>query len=266
MQGGSKTTQEDQVKQSEFRGARYLGSWRVRGLIAAALLALVPAALFASHQYNDVPDSNFFHGDIDAITRAGLTSGCGAPNPGGFCPDSNITRQAEAAFLHRGLSRVALSSGFLGDGDILPSDDFPFDTQVGMVEIEVGGTTAKDPAAHQYVKVDAVVNVAAIAGTLPFPVQFYLAEEVGVDTVAATSSLMIAAIDNGPSIPASVTVSWVFSAAPGEHTYSLYAYTIEDPVDSDLPTALMQSLTMTATTHTFGTLPVGILNAKPLPR
>ena len=78
------------------------------GLIAALVVA-VPIAL-ASHDFTDVPDSNPFHGDIAAIKRAGITSGktCVPPGtPPTYCPQEGITREAMAAFIHRGFGRVA---------------------------------------------------------------------------------------------------------------------------------------------------------------
>jgi hypothetical protein len=67
-------------------------------VVITAALAL-PLGVFASHQWNDVPDSNTFHGDIDAITDAGVTTtGCGGGN---FCPDANVTRGQMAAFMNR---------------------------------------------------------------------------------------------------------------------------------------------------------------------
>ena len=72
-----------------------------RGIIVAAIvgaLVAAPVAVIASHQYTDVPDLHPFHGDIDAITDVGLTTGCGGGN---FCPNDNITRGEMAAFLNR---------------------------------------------------------------------------------------------------------------------------------------------------------------------
>ena len=72
-----------------------------RALAALALvLALValPIGAWASHQYGDVPDANPFHGDITAVTNAGITSGCGGGN---YCPDRNVTRAEMAAFMNR---------------------------------------------------------------------------------------------------------------------------------------------------------------------
>lgn len=114
-----------------------------RALAALAMVvALVafPLGALATHQYGDVPDSNPFHGDITAITNAGITSGCGGGN---YCPDRNVTRAEMAAFMNRlgalasnktpvvnaakldgwsseDLNRVAYnSSASLADGDLV---------------------------------------------------------------------------------------------------------------------------------------------------
>jgi hypothetical protein len=46
----------------------------------------------------DVPQANFFHGDIEKIFRNGITTGCGGGN---YCPDSPVTRAQMAVFLLR---------------------------------------------------------------------------------------------------------------------------------------------------------------------
>jgi len=75
-----------------------------RGRKAAAvifmtvLLALPAGIVLASHQFSDVPDSNIFHADIDAVADAGVTTGCAA---GKYCPNDNVTRGQMAAFMNR---------------------------------------------------------------------------------------------------------------------------------------------------------------------
>lgn len=67
--------------------------------IAIALILLAaPAIVVASHQFSDVPASNQFHGDIDALADAGVTAGCGG---GKYCPKDNVTREQMAAFMNR---------------------------------------------------------------------------------------------------------------------------------------------------------------------
>jgi hypothetical protein len=72
---------------------------RVAILLATVALALsVPLAVFASHQFTDVPNSNLFHADIDALVDSGVTFGC-APNR--YCPNAFVTRGQMAAFMNR---------------------------------------------------------------------------------------------------------------------------------------------------------------------
>jgi S-layer homology domain len=54
--------------------------------------------VLASHQFSDVPNSNIFHGDVDALVDAGVTAGCGG---GKYCPNQAVTRGQMAAFMNR---------------------------------------------------------------------------------------------------------------------------------------------------------------------
>ena len=69
-------------------------------LLAIALTAAVafPLGVVASHQFTDVPNTNSFHADIDALADAGVTTGCAA---GKYCPKDFVTREQMAAFLNR---------------------------------------------------------------------------------------------------------------------------------------------------------------------
>jgi hypothetical protein len=74
---------------------------RLLVLLSAALLGAAvafPLGVIASHQFTDVPTSNSFHADIDALADAGVTSGCAA---GKYCPKDFVTREQMAAFLNR---------------------------------------------------------------------------------------------------------------------------------------------------------------------
>lgn len=75
---------------------------RRRAMAALAVLGLslgIPLGMaIASHQFADVPNSNQFHNDIDAIADAGVTFGCGGGN---YCPTDFVTREQMAAFMNR---------------------------------------------------------------------------------------------------------------------------------------------------------------------
>ena len=92
---------------NQVRRRWYKRSSRIIPILFVVSLAIAVPVAWAS--FIDVPPSNPFYNDINAIQGAGITQGCGGGN---FCPTDNIQRQAEAAFLHRGLGRVGAGGGF----------------------------------------------------------------------------------------------------------------------------------------------------------
>lgn len=68
-------------------------------LVVGALL--IPLGVFASHQFNDVPDSHTFHNAIDWMKDNNITVGCNPPANTRYCPDDNVTRGQMAAFMKR---------------------------------------------------------------------------------------------------------------------------------------------------------------------
>ena len=134
------------MDEDRVRGvARLFGAGKRRALalvaIGAALAVGVPLA-WAS--FSDVPPSNPFYADINAIQGAGITGGCGGGN---FCPTDNITRQAEAAFAHRGMPRVGF--GF-SNGVTVPSGG----VELGNLTITIPGV----PGQTQFVMGTATVD------------------------------------------------------------------------------------------------------------
>jgi hypothetical protein len=128
-------------------------SGRGRKIIAALILVValaIPAGVLASHQFGDVPNSNPFHGDISAIALAGITTGCGGGN---FCPTGVLTRQQEAAFIHRASGRVG--------GDDAFALSVPPATDVAVAALTIttglpGGTVA---GANGFLKIDGTVTL-----------------------------------------------------------------------------------------------------------
>ena len=70
----------------------------VISLVVGALL--VPVAVFASHQFNDVPDSHIFHTGISWMRDNNITVGCNAAGTN-YCPEDNVTRGEMATFMKR---------------------------------------------------------------------------------------------------------------------------------------------------------------------
>src|SRR5438067_13082066 len=75
--------------------------WVVAAIVGPALTGVETCALPI---FNDVPPSDPFYNDVNAIQGAGITQGCGGGN---FCPSDPITREAEAAFALGRASRRA---------------------------------------------------------------------------------------------------------------------------------------------------------------
>ncbi len=68
-------------------------------LVTGALL--LPTAVIASHQFNDVPDSHLFHTGISWMKDNNITVGCNPPANTNYCPDDNVTRGQMATFMKR---------------------------------------------------------------------------------------------------------------------------------------------------------------------
>ena len=69
-------------------------------LATAAFTLGIPlgAAIGGSSGFSDVPTSNAFYADIEALASSGVTTGCGG---GKFCPKDTVTREQMAAFMNR---------------------------------------------------------------------------------------------------------------------------------------------------------------------
>ena len=250
----------------EFRWPRMLQSRLQRfGVVAlVTLFALgVPSAL-AVHDFTDVPDDHPFHAEISALKGSGITGGktCVPPGtPPTFCPNEPVVRQGMAAFLHRGLSRVAHSNVIL-DPTIPFSATEATDTLVGDVTINVGGAGA---GVNQFVEIEGQVtlgdNMTDGGGTIapPYVVTIYLAE--GDHTLPENRSPRFLQMIRNVDLPNdTVPISWVRAAAPGPHTYKLYAWA---GLDADGAQALAERLALTVTTHAFGSTGGSTLNTTP---
>jgi hypothetical protein len=157
--------------------SRHEGRWlRRRRLILlggiGAVVALAIAVPVAWATFGDVPPSNPFYADINAIQGAGITAGCGGGN---FCPTDPITRQAEAAFVHRGLPRVGLDLESQGE-PVLGGTP----TDLSVLTVNVGGVAGQT----QFVKLDAAVSTYISSTTgCPCVTQYYITQD-GVGRVS----------------------------------------------------------------------------------
>ncbi len=111
---------------------RLHGRQRLAVVLAAAIATIgLPAAAVANHLFSDVPIGHTFHAEIANLHAARITTGC---TPTTYCPDASVTRGQMAAFMTRGLSRIAGSSL---DTATLTSDT----TTIGAVTVKAGTVT-----------------------------------------------------------------------------------------------------------------------------
>jgi hypothetical protein len=107
-------------------------SMALMGIVTAFLLA-VPTAVWASHQFTDVPDSHIFHTGISWMKDNNITVGCNPPSNTKFCPDDNVTRGQMATFMKRLADNQVVDAGKL-DGQ----DSVAYTTQIDGVSCESG--------------------------------------------------------------------------------------------------------------------------------
>jgi len=169
---------------------------RSRILLVAFVASLAVAVPVAWATFIDVPPDNPFYADINALQGAGITAGCGGGN---FCPTDNITRQAEAAFVHRTAPRVAFaqkSSVALG----------PY-ADLGVLTISVPGL----PGNTQFVYLTGSVTTHTCSGP-PCTAPYYINREgfgrVGFfhyNTNATTGDLVTGAVTAVAAVPSGTT-------------------------------------------------------------
>jgi hypothetical protein len=106
------------------------------GKVAVAVLVTtavaVPASVWAVTSFTDVPTSHPFYKEIKAVAEAGIAQGFG---DGGYHPSANVTRQAMAAFLERGVGRAVSNNG---TGYVYPDQS----AQIAAVSMDAGAAGA----------------------------------------------------------------------------------------------------------------------------
>jgi hypothetical protein len=102
-----------------------------------ALLALPIANVMASHYFDDVPTSAFYHNSVTALANADITSGCSSTN---YCPNSAVTRGQMAVFLDRVANLrgehdpVVDALSVLGQATIFGPETFAIPAAAGLTE------------------------------------------------------------------------------------------------------------------------------------
>lgn len=255
-----------------MRDMRTLGAMAAAIVVTSVLSA--GGAVWASHQFPDVPDAGF-HDQIGAIVDAGCASGF---NDGTFGPRDSTTRGQFAYWTDNCGSRLVEASS---DAD-LPITDTPI--QLLDVDVEVNGAT---PGATQFVRVDAVmtfeceenlslsgdrsggigdITLAGIgmAANECF-VEFGILEQGDAGGPELIHSHLVRIVGSSPAegavqptggagpspATATVTASKVFEVAPGTHTFEFSA-----AAATSNTIAVAQARSITAHVAPFGDIEV----------
>lgn len=176
--------------------------WLTLPLVAVALFAgSFAGTAWASHVFNDVPDSNPFHDDIAAVADAGITTGFA---DGGFHPGDPITRQAMAAFVHRGLGRVDGSNGFATFSDTASHN---------LAAGTITAGAASGSGGYVVVLASATFSTAS-EGLCPCKVGLSVTDGTLVSGQRNATIANVAGADG--SAYASVSTSFIYEIGPGE--------------------------------------------------
>ena len=203
-------------------------------LILAVAALSFPLGVLAVHQFPDVPTGASYHDEVESLVGAGITAGCGGGN---YCPSNAVSRGQMAQFLVRGLSRAAMSTTLL-DGSIVAADSF---VTVAAVSIDVGGVSG-----NQFVEVSGEITAfGTLAGCADACYVNTRLRDADSGTVSTTAFYRFP--EEGVLDQDLVGRSWVFTAAPGEHTYQLQV-----AVFSTASTLFLSGPSVIATTHAFG--------------
>jgi hypothetical protein len=173
------------------RAPQYWG--RGRKLLLACALALclgAPAFAVVQGSFTDVPPSAFYYNAVEAIYRAGITSGCAM---GLYCPDNAVTRGQMAVFMQRGLGRILYNRNNVAG--ILPPDR----SYVALAQVVVD-TTDSAPGQKVLVKLDGTLTAKTVPGYVgcnPCEIKYYISDGNFLDNGGNTISLYYGASSSG---------------------------------------------------------------------
>ncbi len=222
-------------------------------LVAVAML--IPVGVFASHQFNDVPDSHTFHNAIAWMKDNNITVGCNPPANNRYCPSNNVTRGEMAAFMKRLAENNVVDAATL-DGKDGVSYTNPAAAAVGdntalvlVTPVKVAEVSVEAPAAGGFVMNGQVTPPLGVTAQFSFWLQadnttctfdvanFYSIDYGRVQATAGTSS-------------ASVSVVGGVAVSAGAHTVTLCSYLASGgpvSVDSSIVAQYVTSMMRTGT-------------------
>ncbi|MGH2386320.1 MAG: S-layer homology domain-containing protein [Candidatus Limnocylindria bacterium] len=203
--------------------------------VVAAALAFPAGFVLASHQFSDVPNSNPFHADIDALVDSGVTSGCGG---GRFCPKDPVLREQMAAFMNRlgalgpgrtpvvnadevdgldanDLARVARAGGLAGDVFVTGSSDSPQTVNDGTASLVAPGAG--------FVQLTAVLTFSNYedACTSLDCNGFLQVRHLQSGQLGPYSSAAVSPTESAVEV---ATVTWIFAVAAGTNEFRMEVF------------------------------------------
>lgn len=123
-------------------------------VLVLILTTAVSTAVIAGHEFNDVPNSNQFHGSISWMADNEITVGC---NDAGteFCPDDNVRRETMSSFMRRFAQTFGVGSDQVTEGGAANQIPINSTTPIEVASIEV------TPKAEANVTLNAHVTIAS---------------------------------------------------------------------------------------------------------
>ncbi|MEO6349963.1 MAG: S-layer homology domain-containing protein, partial [Candidatus Limnocylindrales bacterium] len=207
--------------------------------------------------FPDVTMSNPFHDDISAMADAGITAGF---MDGNYHPADPVTRQAMAAFLHRGLGRV----GLVVDSAPLTGAVTPIAGALSTSLLPVRSITVNVPGSTNGFMPDQRVHLVG-------RVTFLTSMDTGVmgqgcpcefKAVIRDMLTMANAAGQGQTFESttatpytySFDVEAIFSSVPGPHTYQLEVMLKDKAMGTGTSSFLIDPRSsLSATTYPFDT-------------
>lgn len=199
--------------------------YRRKALIAGLAIAVlaVPMAVLANHSFQDVPESNVFHDDIDWLATAGVTKGCNPPSNTRYCPSDNVTREQMAAFMRR-----------LADNQVVDAGRLEGMTAAEIIAAASGSPTTPPPPAGP--RLETVTEHLSCAGSGFIPGNFAF----GAGTVSNTGRYVTS---GGSGTGVTCAVSPPEGARPISVTFEVY----DDSPNHGVTAVYLESWTLRGT-------------------
>jgi len=213
------------------------GWGRRLAVIGLALVLMIPAGvvLAGGPSFTDVPTTNKFYNDIEAIAATGITSGCTSTR---YCPNGLVTRGQMAAFLNR---LGALGPGKTPKVNADRVDGRHANQLVRATSVSTTATTTLSTTAATYLSGQITAPTAGYLlvtatvtfenSTAPCEGGYVCIGEAQLQVGGELSTVMTEVVQDGVGRKANVTLTHVFPVASGARTVDVL---VREPyTDSD---------------------------------